>query len=355
MRVNKKKISCAVEIEKRLEEIIRCKTAQKRMYDRAKIILLHLAGNNNQAIAKELKIRPHTVGKWVNRFAKAGIDGLQDSPRPGRPKKYNEPERQKILQTISEKPPKGQSTWDGNSVAQATGFPAHAVWGILRKDGIHLSRTRSWCISNDKNFTEKAADIVGLYINPPANAIIFSVDEKPSIQALKRKQGYAKTSNGKIVRGEQSTYKRNGVTNLIAVLEIATGRVITKMTTEKKRKDFLAFMDGLVSNLPTNQEIHVILDNYCTHKNNDAWLSEHSNVKFHFTPTSASWLNMVEIWFGMLTRKVLKGGSFESIDELCSVINDYVEVYSQTAKPFKWRKREVKGAQLRNTVANLII
>lgn len=224
----------------------------------------------------------------------------------------------------------------------------------MRKEGIQLNRKRSWCVSKDKNFTQKAADIIGLYLDPPANAIVLSIDEKPSIQALQRSHGYVKSSSGKIIRGEQSTYKRNGTTNLMAALEIATGKVITKTTAAKKREDFLGFMNEVIAKTPADKEVHVILDNYCTHKNNDEWLAKNPNVTFHFTPTSASWLNMVEIWFGILTRKALVGASFESVDELCLAINQFIEVYHKTAKPFKWKKREVKGSQLKNIVANFV-
>ena len=355
MPTDKKSVQCSIDVCKELEIRIKSRTVEKRTYDRAKIILLHLTGKRNIEISRELGVRPHTVGKWVNRFKLDGLQGLEDRPRSGRPKKYGTKEKRQILETISKSPPKGQATWDGKSIAKATKLPSYAVWNVLKEEGIHLNRRRTWCISKDKQFSQKAADIIGLYMDPPANAVVFSVDEKPSIQALKRAQGYVKTANGKIIQGEQSTYKRNGTINLMAALEIATGRIITKTTTEKKRQDFLSFMDEVVTNTPTDKKIHVIVDNYCTHKNNDEWLAKNPNVEFHFTPTSASWLNMVEIWFGILTRKALIGASFENVDELCTAINEFVDLYHKTAKPFKWRKREVRGSQLRNTVANFTV
>ena len=354
MPTNKKSVQCNIDIRKELDKRIRSSTVKKSAYDRAKIIVLHLDGNKNAIVARKLNLRPHTVGKWVNRFKKEGIEGLEDKPRSGRPKQYGSREKKLILEIIGSPPPKGQAAWDGKSIACALGFPPYAVWSILKKEGIHLNRKRTWCISKDKQFAQKAADIVGLYMDPPANAIVFSVDEKPSIQALKRAQGFVQTANRKIIRGEQSTYKRNGITNLMAALEVSTGRVITKTTPQKKRKDFLLFMDEVVTDIPSDTKVHVIVDNYCTHKNNDDWLERHPNVEFHFTPTSASWLNMIEIWFGMLSRKALKGASFDSVDELCKAIADFVEVYHKNAKPFKWRKREVNGSQLRNTVANFL-
>ena len=230
-----------------------------------------------------------------------------------------------------------------------------AVWRVLRKEGICLARQRSWCVSTDPEFAPKAADIVGLYLSPPENAIVISVDEKPSIQALERATGYVCTSNGKVVHGLKSTYKRHGILNLFAALNVATGNIHAQTTELKRRVEFLTFMDQLLLDLPDSdkKEIHVILDNYCIHKRNDEWLAIHPNVKFHFTPTSASWLNQVEIWFGILSRKALKNASFKNVEQLRAAIEAFIEAYQPNAKPFVWRKREVKGSQLRNTISNL--
>ena len=161
------------------------------------------------------------------------------------------------------------------------------------------------------------------------------------------------TDNGKIVRGFKSTYKRHGTLNLFAALEVATGEIKTSKTTLKRREEFLQFMDQIVADAPPDRELHVILDNYCTHKKCEAWLAKNPNVHFHFTPTSASWLNQVEIWFGIMSRKALRGASFKTVEELGQAIDAFIAAYNPTAKPFKWRKREVKGAQLRNTIVNL--
>lgn len=179
------------------------------------------------------------------------------------------------------------------------------------------------------------------------------MDEKPSIQALERTTGYVETDNGKIVRGFKSTYKRHGTLNLFAALRVATGQITSQITTTKRREDFLGFMDAIIAETPADTELHVILDNYCTHKRCDAWLAQHPNVHFHFTPTSASWLNQVEIWFGILSRKALRGASFKSIEDLRQAIEDFVAAYNPSASPFRWRKREVHGSQLRNTIVNL--
>ncbi len=326
---------------------------EKRLHDRAEIILCCAKGKTNLEVAAELNISRFTVAKWRTRFSAKRMMGLTDNPRSGKPKKYKDDLRANILHTLEGPVPKGQSTWDGKSLAAAVGASDDAVWRILRKEDIQLQRCRIWCVSTDKEFARKSADIIGLYLNPPENALVICVDEKPSIQAIERKRGYVETSSQKIVHGMKSTYKRHGVLNLFAALTVATGVVKTQTTNQKKRSDFQAFLDTVVEGIGLDQEIHIILDNYGTHKRNEDWLARHPNVFFHFTPTSASWLNQVEIWFGILSRKALKNGSFESIECLRKKIEEFIEVYHQGAKPFVWRKREVKGAQLKNTIVNL--
>lgn len=226
---------------------------------------------------------------------------------------------------------------------------------ILRKEGINLQRQWSWCISTDKVFASKAADIVGLYLNSPLNAVVLCVDEKPSIQALERKTGYIKTDSGKVVRAYKSTYKRHGTLNLFAALKVSTGQIQGKVIETKKREDFQAFMDEIVAEYSPGQEIHVVLDNYCTHKKNEKWLQKIKNVHFHYTPTSASWLNQVEIWFSIFSRKSLRDASFENPRELRQHIEEFIKYYNQNSKPFKWKKREVKRSQLKDNIKNLII
>jgi transposase len=336
-----------------LEDWARSRTMEARLVERARIVLGCLEGQPVSGIALRLKVRPNTVIDWRRRFETNGIGGLRDRPRPGKPPRYTVEFRNQVLTALEEPPPRGQAIWDGPALAKHLKASVHAVWRVLRKEGICLARQRSWCVSTDPEFTAKAADIVGLYLNPPQNALVLSVDEKPSIQALERRTGYVETDNGKIVRGFKSTYKRHGTLNLFAALEVATGAVHTQTTGKKRRIEFLEFMDRVMGGLPPGKEIHVILDNYCIHKKNDPWLAAHPNVSFHFTPTSASWLNQVEIWFGILGRKALRGASFHNVEQLRQAIEDFVAAYSPIAKPFLWRKREVRGSQLRNTIVNL--
>jgi transposase len=243
------------------------------------------------------------------------------------------------------------SHWDGPAVAEKLDASVHAVWRVLRREGIYLQRRRSWCVSTDKEFVPKAADVVGLYLNPPVNAVVLSVDEKPSIPAIERASGYVETDSGKVVRGLKSTYKRHGTLHLFAALEVGTGQVKTKFTEYKKREDFRSFLDDVLADQPQGKEIHVILDNYSPHKGNDDWLGKfHGRVQFHFTPTSASWLNQIEIVFSLLQRKTLNGASFKTKDQLREAIEAFIRRHNERAKPFRWRKREVKGSQLKNTI-----
>lgn len=344
---------CSKTDREEIERLSKSRTASKQLIERAQIILDHLDGKQNKEIAIAYKTRPNRITKWTHRFAKSGVAGLADSLRSGKPSKSTAL-RKRILETLETPPPRGQASWDGKSLASTLGVKSGSVWGILRKEGIQLQRTRSWCVSTDKEFATKSADIIGLYLNPPENALVICIDEKPSIQALERKTGYVETSSGKIVRGLKSTYKRHGTVNLFAALKVSSGEVKTKTTKSKKRIDFQAFMDDVIKDISLGQEVHVILDNYCTHKKNDKWLTEHPNVKFHFTPTSASWLNQVEIWFGILTRKALRGASFQNIEAVITAIKEFTEVYHKNGKPFVWKKREVKGSQLKNTISNLL-
>lgn len=328
------------------------RTEPLQVVERARIVLYCQSGKPVQEIAKELGTYPNKIIEWRNRYLKEGIKGLKDKPRKGKPVTYVDL-KNRVLKTLSKPPPKGYGRWDAPLLSKELNCSSDAIWRVLKKDGISLIRQRSWCISTDKEFVPKAADIVGLYLNPPINAIVLCIDEKPSIQALERKTGYIQTGDGKIQRAYKSTYKRNGTLNLFAALEVSTGKVIGKVTETKKREDFIKYLNELITEYPHGQEIHVILDNYCTHKKNEEWLGKNPNVKFHFTPTSASWLNQIEIWFGIFSRKSLQGASFRNTEELREQIETYIHKNNENCKPFKWRKREVKGSQIKDNIVNL--
>ena len=284
----------------------------------------------------------------------AGLRGLGDQHRPGKPVIYDAAFRHRVLALLEQPPPPGMSHWDGPAVAEKLGSSVYAVWRVLRREGIYLQRRRSWCVSTDKEFAPKAAEVVALYLNPPVNAVVLSMDEKPRMQAIERPSGYVQTDSGAVVRALKSTYQRHGTLNLFAALDVGTGQVQTKITEYKKREDFQSFLEGVIVDQPPDKEIHVILDNYSTHKRNDDWLAKFAGrVQFHFTPTSASWLNQIEIVFSLLQRKTLNGASFKTRDQLRDAIEAFIRKHNERAKPFRWRKREVKGSQLRNTVVNL--
>jgi transposase len=347
-------LECSAETRAELTALSRSRTQEARLVERARIVLACLEGKEIQQVAREMATSIPTVSKWRRRFAQNGIAGLSDRPRSGKPATYDDGFRARVLALLEQAPPAGMGHWDGRAVAEALGASVHAVWRLLRREGIYLQRLRTWCVSTDPEFAPKAAEVVGLYLNPPLNALVISVDEKPSIQALQRPSGYVETDSGAVVRAMKSTYKRNGTLNLFAALEIASGQVHAQTTDRKKREDFRRFLEAVIAELPVGREIHVILDNYCTHKRNDDWLARYDGrVRFHFTPTSASWLNQIEIWFGLLTRKALRGASFASKDQLRSAIEAFVAKTNEHPKPFHWRKREVKGSQLRNTIVNL--
>jgi len=338
-----------------LQRIIKGQKSEQRMVRRASIILRLIEGQQIKVIAGEMHEGTTTITKWRDRFNEQGLNGLYDEKRSGKPQVYDEQFRQRVIEKLQQPPPYGLSHWDGPTVAKELQTSVDAVWRILKKEGIQLSRQRTWCVSTDPEFTEKAADIVGLYLAPPKNAVVICVDEKPSMQALSRTTGYVTLRNGKTMRAVKSTYRRNGTQNLFAALEVATGQIHGQATKYKKRTDFLTFMDALLNDLPSGQgqEYHVVLDNYCIHKRCDEWLRDHPDVFFHYTPTSASWLNQVEIWFNIMTRKVLRGASFDNVKQLIEAIEKYIAAYNEYAEPFEWKKREVKGSQIRDTIANL--
>jgi len=337
-----------------LERWIRSSKAEQRIVLRARIILEAAKGTSTFTIASEIGTRPATVSKWRNRFAREGLAGLQDVPRPGKPKQYDAVVERRILALLDEPSPMGYATWNGRLLSEALrDVSTHQVWRVLRRHGIHLQRRRSWCISTDPEFAPKAADIVGLYLDPPENALVFCVDEKPAIQALERAQGYLRLPNGQAVLGFGHEYRRHGTTTLFAALNIVTGQVKAGHYKRRRRREFLDFMNGLVADYP-DREIHVILDNLNTHKpKHDRWLTRHKNVRFHYTPTHASWINQVEVWFSVLSRHALKGANFLSTQQVRNAIDRFIAVYNSNAAPFEWKKRKVYQGKLNKKYSNL--
>ncbi len=349
-----RRIELKEEDRKTLERWIRSSTTEQRLVFRARIILEAGAGSKSLDIAGKLGTSVITVNKWRRRFGKGGLTGLQDAPRSGKTTVYDEETEKRILSLLDEPAPMGYSGWNGRLLAEALGnVSKHQVWRVLRNHGIQLQRRRSWCISTDPEFVPKAADVVGLYLEPPENAVVLCVDEKPAIQALERAQGYIRLPNGGAMLGVGHEYKRHGTTTLFAALDVVTGQVKEGHYKRRRRREFLQFMNEVLTDYG-HREIHVILDNLNTHKpKKDRWLAKHENVHFHFTPTHASWLNQVETWFSILSRQAIKGANFTSPQDVRNAIDRFVAVYNRDAAPFEWRKRSVHPVGLKKKYRDL--
>jgi transposase len=292
-----------------LEARVRAATSEQRDVMRARIVLLAASGRSTRSIAREVSTMPRTVSLWRGRYAREGLAGLSDKPRPGPPPKYSVETDKRVLAVLDRPLPAGYSVetdkrvlavldrplpagfarWTGGLIAAELGdVHEQQVWRILREQQIDLDGRKSWCESDDPAFAAKAADVVGLYMAPPEKAIVICVDEKPSIQALERAQGYLKLPGGRTLTGHSHDYKRNGTSTLFAAFEVATGKVTTAHKTRRRRVEFLDFMNDIVAAYP-DTALHVVLDNLNIHKpKNDRWLKRHPNVRFHFTPTRAS-------------------------------------------------------------------
>jgi transposase len=335
-------IQLSADEEKTLRRWLRMGTSEHRKVERARIILFAGQGQTTHQIARAMNTRPARVSKWRQRFARHRLRGLEDSARPGKPRQYDAQTEKRVLRQLDQPPPEGYASWNGKLLAEALGDVSDdQVWRVLRKHDICLQRRRSWCISTDPEFGPKAADIVGLYLNPPENALVLCVDEKPSIQALERAQGWLRLPDGKAVNGFSHGYKRHGTTTLFAAFDIVTGQVLAGHYQRRRRREFLDFMNEIVAAYP-GREMHVVLDNLNTHKpKEDRWLRRHPHVHWHYTPTYSSWINQVECWFSILSRQALRGASFTSPQQLREAIDRFITVYNEKAAPFEWKKAVV--------------
>jgi transposase len=336
-----------------LQVLARSTKTEHRLRQRARIVLLASEGMATRAIGREVGCTTGTAAKWRVRYAERRLAGLDETGNRGNDPKYTAGTDKRILAVLDSPVPAGYARWTGRLIADALGdVDVQYVWRFLRAQKIDLAARKSWCESNDPDFAAKAAEIVGLYLKPPENALVLAVDEKPSIQALERKQGYLKLANGRALTGRSHDYKRHGTTTLFAAFDVVTGKVTGRHYKRRRRIEFLDFMNRIVAE-HTGREIHVILDNLNTHKpKDDRWLKRHPNVHFHFTPTKASWLNQVEIWFSILAGKALSGASFNSVAELKTHIETFIDNYNGTAKPFLWQKSQVHQKRLKPRFAD---
>lgn len=321
-----------------LETKARSRTATVRLAARAKMILMAAEGKQDQQIAAELGIARQTVARWRDRFLTSGVAGIEkDAPRPGRKPKIAARRVKKVIRMTTQEKPVDATHWSTRSMARAVGLSASSVRRIWRRHGLkpHLSRT--FKVSNDPLFAEKVEDIVGLYLNPPEHALVLSLDEKSQVQALDRTQPGLPLKKGRAGTMTHD-YKRNGTTTLFAALNVVDGNVIGTCMPRHRHQEWLKFLRLIDDQTPKDKDIHIIVDNYATHKHPTVkrWMQKHPRFHAHYTPTSASWLNMVERFFRDLTEKRLRRGVFRSVTELIEAINYYLDHYNLNPKPFVW-------------------
>jgi transposase len=331
-------IELSDEEERELRALLRRPSVSQQLAVRARIVLRAAEGATNTQIAAEAAVSLPTVGLWRRSFSERRLAGLEDAARSGRPRTIDDEQVQRVLAKTLETPPDGSTQWSVRRLAAATGLSATTVHRIWREHKLKPHQLRSFKFSRDPQLAEKIIDVVGLYLAPPKGALVLCVDEKTQIQALDRTQPTLPMRPGKAARMTHD-YKRNGTTSLYAALEIATGAVTGSCYPQHRHQEFLAFLNQLVRAYP-RRPLHVVLDNSSTHTTAQvkAWLKRHKRVHFHFTPTSASWMNMVEIWFSILTTQQVRRGVYHDVPELIAAIETFIAGYNQRAQPFVWTK-----------------
>lgn len=314
----------------------RPKTAQ-RLALRARIVLGCAEGMENRRVARQLRITDQTVCKWRERFRRARLEGLADEPRPGAPRRITDAEVEALITRTLETVPAQGTHWSTRTIAQASGLSQSAVSRIWRAFSLQPHRVETFKLSSDPFFVEKVRDIVGLYLNPPERALVLCVDEKSQIQALDRTRPILPLRPGVPAR-QTHDYVRNGTTSLFAALDVATGKVMASFHHRQRHQEFLRFLERVDAAIPEKLDIHLILDNYGTHKMPKVkrWFARRPRYHLHFTPTSASWLNQVERFFALLTQRRIRRGTFGSVRQLEAAIRDYLTHHNQNAKPFIW-------------------
>lgn len=322
-----------------LEAQLRKHKAPRSLSDRCRIILRCAGGLSSKQVAEQLGHSEHTVGKWRRRFAAHRIEGLSDEFRSGRPRTVEDEKVAEVIKLTLETTPKDATHWSIRSMAARTGLSHTTIRRIWNAFGLQPHRAETFKLSTDPLFVDKVHDIVGLYLSPPNRAIVLCVDEKSQIQALDREQPVLPMAPG-VAERRTYTYTRNGTTSLFAALDIATGAVIGKCYKRHRSTEFLDFLKQIDRRMPEGQDVHLVMDNYATHKTPrvKAWLARRPHWHIHFTPTSASWLNQVERWFAELTRKQIQRGVHRSVAELEADIRAFIDAHNENPKPYKWVK-----------------
>lgn len=322
----------------KLERFSKARNVAERLRERSQIILLAADGLENKEIAERLAQDPGKVGRWRKRYAEQGLAGIiKDKTRPGRIAPISSIKRSRIIKLTVESKPKGMTHWSRTTMAKEVGVSPSSVGRLWAAHGLKPHRVKGFKLSNDKNFEEKLENIVGLYLSPPEHAIVLSCDEKSQIQALDRTQPGLPLKKGRC-QTMTHDYKRNGVTSLFAAMDIASGQIISKCMNRHRHQEWLNFLRHVANSVPPDKEIHIICDNYATHKHAkvNAWQKRNPRFHFHFTPTSASWLNMVERFFRDITDKAIRRGVFHNVPDLITAIEDYIEAHNSDPKPFIW-------------------
>jgi transposase len=319
----------------------RGRSTPARLVQRARIVLAADVGRENKDIATELRCTRRTVGTWRTRFAEAGLAGLQqDAPRPGRPVSVRSMHEAEILRRTTQETPANATQWSVRSMARAVGVSKETVRRVWRDNGLKPHRIKSFKVSNDPRFAEKLVDVVGLYLNPPEHALVLSCDEKSQIQALDRSQKSLPMFPGRL-KTMTHDYRRNGTTTLFAAIELAEGKVIAECMPKHRHQEWIKFLKKIDAETPQHLQLHLIVDNYATHKHPQVlkWLKKHKRFHMHFIPTSSSWLNVIERWFRDITQNRIRNGVFKSVEQLEQAIGQYVDHHNANPTTFVWTKK----------------
>ena len=322
-----------------LESLARAQKTGQAMARRARIVLAAAAGLENKQICVEVGADVNTVGKWRRRFAEHRHDGLLDEPRPGTPRKIGDDEIADTIRLTLEAKPPGATHWSLRSMAKTIGYAPSTIHRIWRAFSLQPHRTETFKLSNDPLFVEKVRDIVGLYLSPPERALVLCVDEKSQIQALDRSQPLLPMRPGQVERRTHD-YTRHGTTSLFAALDVASGSVIGRCYPQHRSSEFRKFLDQIAASVPRDLDVHLVMDNYATHKTKPIrdWLAKRPHWHVHFTPTSASWINQVERFFALITDKQIRRGVHRSTQQLETEIRAFIDTHNADPKPFRWTK-----------------
>jgi transposase len=326
------------EAERRdLEALVRSRSMPHALVRRARIVLRSADGASNRTVARECGVSAPIVSLWRSRYQRDGLAGLHGELRPGRPRTHGDDKVAGLLRTVLKSKPEVATHWTIRSAAAKTGISKSTVGRYFALFGVQPHRSKSFKLSTDEFFVEKVRDIVGLYLNPPDKALVLCVDEKSQIQALERTQPILPMGLG-YAQGVTHDYFRHGTVTLFAALDIVTGGVISQCRPRHRHQEFLSFLKHLDANTPAAMELHLIADNYATHKHSQvkAWLARHPRFHLHFTPTYSSWLNQVERWFGLISQQAIRCGSFRNVRQLVEKIEHYVAHYNKHRRPFVW-------------------